>query len=83
MKPNALHSLLSAISLAVISWVGYETVENGKSVARINQAMTNVERKLDDTIPRREVDPRVSQLESDLKLLAARLRDLELNPKPR
>lgn len=43
--------------------------------------MVNVDRKLDDTIPRREIDPRVSQLESDLKQLASRMRDLELNSK--
>ena len=81
MKQTNLHSLLSAISLAVLTWVGYETVQNGKSIATLTQAMINVERKLDDTIPRREIDPRVSQLETDLKQLSSRLRDLELNSK--
>jgi hypothetical protein len=78
MKSTSLHSLLSAISLAVLTWIGYETVQNGKSIASLTQAMLNVERKLDDTIPRREIDPRVAQLESDMKQLASRLRDVEL-----
>jgi hypothetical protein len=67
MKSTNLHSL--------------ETVENGKSIATLTQAMTSVERKLDDTIPRREVDPRVSQLESEMKHLVSRIRELELLPK--
>ena len=79
MKQTSLHSFLSAVTLAVLTWVGYETVQNGKSIATLTQAMVNVERKLDDTIPRREIDPRFSQLEIDVKQLASRLRELELN----
>jgi hypothetical protein len=81
MKQTSLHSFLSAITLAVLTWVGYQTVQNGKSITTLTQAMVNVERKLDDTIPRREIDPRVSQLESELKQFASRLRDLELQAK--
>jgi hypothetical protein len=81
MKSTSLHSLLSAISLAVMTWVGYETVQNGKSIASLTSAMKNVEQKLGETIPRRESEVRLSQLEGDLKQLSSRLRDLELNSK--
>lgn len=37
MKQTSLHSLLSAISLAVLTWVGYETVQNGKSIATLTR----------------------------------------------
>ena len=81
MKNTNLHSLFSAISIAVMTWVGYETVQNCKSIATLTQAMTNVERKLDDTVPRRENDLRFSELETNVKQLASRLRDLELTSK--
>ena len=81
MKPTNLHSLLSAISLAVMTWVGYETVQNGKTIASLTNAMKNVEHKLDDTVSRREHDLRVAQIETDLKHVTSRLRDLELNAK--
>jgi outer membrane murein-binding lipoprotein Lpp len=88
MKSNNFHSVLSAICLAVMTWVGYETVESGKSiaglkseVATLNATLTKLERKLDDTVTHREIDPRVSQLETNMKQLASRLRDLELNSK--
>jgi hypothetical protein len=43
--------------------------------------MKNVEQKLDDTVPRRESEVRLSQIETDVRLLTSRLRDLELNSK--
>ena len=81
MKQTSLHSLLSAISLAVLTWVGYETVQNGKAIASLANAMTHVERKLDDTVPRREHEARVTQLETEVRTLVVRVRDLELNTK--
>lgn len=81
MKSTNLHSLLSAISLAVLTWIGYETVQNGKHIASLTSAMKNVEQKLNDTIPRRESEVRLTQIEGDLRQLSARLRDLELNSK--
>jgi hypothetical protein len=64
-----------------MTWVGYETVQSGKHIASLTSAMKNVEHKLDDTVPRRESEVRLTQIEGDLKQLASRLRDLELNSK--
>jgi uncharacterized membrane protein len=81
MKNTNLHSFLSAICLAVMTWVGYETVQNGKSLATLTRAMTDAERKLEDTVPRRENDLRLSELEANVKQLASRVRELELATK--
>ncbi|MCI0744042.1 MAG: hypothetical protein L0Y58_01430 [Verrucomicrobia subdivision 3 bacterium] len=88
MKPQTFHSFLSAACLAVMTWVGYETVESGKSIAALktelaalNGTLAKLERKLDDTVPRREYESRILQLQADLKLLLSRMRDFESHPK--
>lgn len=84
MKGN-LNTILLAISLAVLSWLGWTSFENSRALAVLQStsnttalALERLEKKIEDSVPRREYDTRIAAVETRLAEIGVRLRELDL-----
>lgn len=84
MKGN-LNTILLAITLSVLTWLGWTSFENSRALASLQATsnatvgtLTRLENKIDDAVPRREYDTRLAGVETRLAEISVRLRELDL-----
>lgn len=78
MKAN-LNTILVGITLAVMSWVGYETVQNGKNVAVVSASLQRIEERMAVTVERREYDLAMGEIRSRLATVEADIARMRLD----
>ena len=84
-----INSLMLAVSLSAIGWVGYETGQAGKMLSAISvtigvnsKLIFDLQSKLESTISRREYDARVMAIEVRLREIDVQMYNLKSNTGP-
>jgi predicted negative regulator of RcsB-dependent stress response len=83
------NTVLMFVLLGLIGWLGYTTFDNSKTLSaqaavnseswkHVNENLTEIKRKLDDAVTRREFDAKTIQTETRLSELTIRLREIDI-----
>lgn len=84
MKSN-LNTILLAIMIGVISWVGVQSWEQGKTTAVLastqiimSATVSRLEGKIDVSVPRAEYERHVQENNARLMMIETRLREIDI-----
>lgn len=84
-KASIINTALLTVCLGVMGWVGIKATESAEvvaglkvSVQGVSESVSKIERRLEDTVSRREYDVRILAIEAAQRSTDARLREIDV-----
>jgi hypothetical protein len=78
MQKLNLNTILLSVTMGLLGWIGYTTQTNSNqsassrvTIQNLSDNFAKMERRLEDSVPRREFDLQMAQVKSELSLARA------------